>query len=151
MSLNVTSDTNVTMADPYVRAAGAPARFSVATSFAIAVVIASMMPAPADPLSNLGPLGLFGVDKWIHLGAYALLAFLGAFVALSRSLMILAAITVLTVLFGLGVEVLQGAIAWRTMEAADVLANTVGAVVGVTVWQITWVGLPAQFRVPADA
>lgn len=127
------------------------ARFSLAAGFALAVVVASMIHAPADPFAKLGPLGLFGVDKWIHVGSYALLAFLGAFVVLTRSVAVLVGIALLTTVFGAGVELLQGTIEWRTMEFADVVANALGAVIAVALWRFVWPHLPVRTTATADA
>lgn len=115
-----------------------PTRLSIAGGFALAVVVASMVQAPADPIAKLGPLGLFGVDKWVHVGSYALLAFLGAFVTLTRSVVVLLAIALATTVFGAGVELLQWPIPWRTMESADVVANALGAFVAVGIWHVIW-------------
>lgn len=121
----------------------APTRFSLAGGFAIAVVLASMLHAP-DVVAQTGPLNLFGLDKWIHFGSYATIAFLLAYASLARSTSALLAIAAATVLFGVAVELIQGTIAWRTQETADVVANAAGTIIGLVVWRITWARLPVE-------
>lgn len=133
-----------------VLAVRAPTRLTIAVGFALAVLVASMMHAPADPLTDFGPLDMFRVDKWIHFGSYALLAFLGAYVALTRSAMTLLLIATVTTVFGAGVEVLQSTIAWRTMESGDLIANTLGALLAVAVWWLAWTVLPGPRGTSAD-
>ena len=119
-----------------------PARLSIAGGVVLAVFVASMVHAPADPIGNIGPLGLFGVDKWVHVGSYALIAFLGCYVALTRSVRLLLVIALAATAFGAGLELLQGPIPWRTMEFADVLANALGAFLAVGLWWVLWRLLP---------
>ena len=130
--------------------APAPTRFSIAGGFALAVVLASMMHAPADPFAELGPLGLFTFDKWIHVGSYALVALLLSYAYLARTVTVLAGIAVLTVALGVGVEFIQGTISWRTMELADVAANSTGALVALGVWRVAWDRLPVQVASNTD-
>ena len=115
-----------------------PARFSLVGAFTLAVVIASVMKAPADPFAELGPLGLFGVDKWIHVGSYALLTFLLAYAYLANRVRVLVLVATISVLLGVGVELIQGTVPWRTMEFADVLANSVGTVIALALWRVSW-------------
>ena len=120
----------------------APTRFSLAAGFAIAVVLASMMHAPVNPFAQSGPFGLITVDKWVHVGSYAGIAFLLSYAYLARSGRALVAIAVATILLGIGVEFIQSSISWRTMELADVAANSVGTVGALGVWGAVWHRLP---------
>lgn len=85
------------------------------------VLFASLMPVTGQPLVP-------GADKLGHgfayLGLYYLgaLAFPGALVRWSLHLGLL--------VFGLVIEVLQARTGYRVMEAADVLANVLGAALG---------------------
>ncbi len=128
----------------------APTRFSLAGGFAMAVVLASMMHAPSDPFAKLGPLGMFGVDKWVHVGSYALITYLLAYAYLARTARSIAAIVAVSVLLGAGVELIQSTIVWRNMEAADVVANTIGTLGAVAVWEVTWRRLPLTDPQDAD-
>lgn len=113
----------------------APTRYALTGGFAMAVVVASMMHAPADPFARQGPLGLFGIDKWVHVGSYALFAALLAYAYFAQTALALLTIAATTILFGIGVELVQSTIPWRTMEFADVVANSIGAVIGLVVWR----------------
>ena len=120
----------------------APTRFSLAGGFAIAVALASMMHAPATPFAQNGPLGLFGFDKWVHVGSYALVAFFLAYALVARTTATLVAIAVVTVVLGIGVELIQSTIPWRSMETVDVAANTAGTVGALGLWKVSWRALP---------
>lgn len=121
-----------------------PARFSLVSVFAIAVVIASVMKAPAAPFAKLGPLGLFGIDKWVHVWSYALFTFLLAYAYLASRVRVLVVIATASILFGTGVELIQSTVPWRTMEFADVLANTAGMGIALVVWRVVWWQLPME-------
>lgn len=113
----------------------APTRFSIAGGFALAVVFASFLHAP-EVINETGPLGLFALDKWIHFGSYALIAFLIAYALLARTTWSLIAIVVVVGLLGAGVELIQSTIPWRTMEAMDVVANVAGTVFSLGLWGV---------------
>lgn len=82
-------------------------------------------------------LGVLSWDKFQHAGAYALLTFLGvmAFRAVGRSPFFTALILFgVSVLFGAVMEIGQGALTpTRFADYRDLLANTLGASVGMTV------------------
>lgn len=128
----------------------APTRFTMAGGCAVAVALASLLRAPADPFAELGPLGLFYVDKWVHVGSYALLAYLLAFAVLAERLWVFVAVVVASVLFGAGVELVQSTIPYRTTELADVVANAAGAVLAVAVWKVRWTPEPVARSSPSD-
>lgn len=127
----------------FSRAVSAPARDALAVGCTGAVVVASLVHAP-PAVAATGPLGLVGVDKWIHAGSHAGIAVLFAFAALARTVPILVAIAVGSVLIGGGVELLQSTIPWRTTEFADVLANGAGTVVALAVWWSAWRTVPTD-------
>ncbi|WP_226010873.1 VanZ family protein [Halomicrobium salinisoli] len=119
----------------------APTRYTLAGGFAVAVALASILHAP-DPIANDGPLGLLRVDKWIHVGSYALLTYLLAFAVLAERARVFVVIALASVAFGGGVELVQSTIPWRTMEFADVVANSAGTVVAIGAWRATWATEP---------
>ncbi len=135
----------------FVRASEVPAptRYTLAGGFAVAVALASILHAP-DPIANDGPLGLMGIDKWIHVGSYALLTYLLAFACLAERAWAFVVIALASVAFGGGVELVQSTIPWRTMEFADVVANSAGTVVAVGAWKATWTPEPVARSSPAD-
>jgi len=110
-------------------------RIGAALVVALAVTVASLVP-PGDGLSVTGPLGVLGIDKWLHGIAYAGLAGTTAFALVDdvRVDVRLATRTTLgAVLYGVGIELLQAAVPYRTFSLADAVANGVGAVLGVAV------------------
>lgn len=135
------------MESPAAVAVRAPIRFSIAGAFAVAVLVASMIEAPAAVASQ-GPFGLVGLDKWIHAGSYALLTLLGAYVALTRAPFALLLVAVAATVFGAGVELVQEPIPYRSYERADMVANGLGALFAVAVWRVGWAVRPDR---PASA
>ena len=88
----------------------------------IALVIASTLPLPIEPP------GVPHWDKWGHLLAYVGLTALGMLVCRTRRGRWLMLGWLL--LLGALVEVAQGLLPWRSMEAADLLANAIGVALG---------------------
>lgn len=88
----------------------------------LALLIASLLPLPIEPP------GLPHWDKWGHLLAYVGLAALGMLVCRTRRGRWLALGWLL--LLGALIEGLQGLLPWRSMEAADLLANAAGVALG---------------------
>ena len=87
------------------------------------------MTRPADIGPTLGPLGLIGVDKYLHVLSFAVLA-VTLTVALppisTRRLLVL--VIVATVGYGLLVELLQLPLPYRSFGLIDLVADAVGAV-----------------------
>lgn len=104
-----------------------PARFSIAGGFAVAVMLVSLVHVPPDVATTTGPLGVYGVDKWIHAGSYGGITVLLAYASRTGRVAVLVGIALATVLLGAGVELIQSTIPWRSMELADIAANAVGA------------------------
>lgn len=96
-----------------------------------AVVVASLMPAPAlPPVPD-------GFDKLEHCVAYAVLA-AGAVQLYDRWVALLGA-GVALVLLGIGIEHAQGALtATRMADDADALANTLGVIAGLATRLTPW-------------
>lgn len=121
---------------PRIRVPLAPARIRWAAVLAAAVVIlvASVLP-PAGVEDPMGPFGLLGLDKYVHALAYAGFAGIVAYALvdgpIERALLVAFATAVL---FGLGVELVQMPIPYRTGGAADFVANAVGATLAVSGW-----------------
>lgn len=88
----------------------------------LALLLACLLPLPIE-----SP-GLPHWDKWGHLLAYGGLAALGILVCRTRRgrWLVLGWLLLLGVL----IEGLQGLLPWRSMEAADLLANTAGVALG---------------------
>ena len=109
-------------------------RVGIVILYAGALFVASVVDPPADGLSATGPLGVVPADKWLHALGYATLASLLAYASLAQTRRTLLLVTVVTVGYGVGIEVVQATLPVRSFDVADVAANAVGAVVAVLWW-----------------
>lgn len=98
-----------------------------------AILAASVVRVPGEPSPTPGPIGL--TDPF-HLVGYAALAVAVA-VALpkhrepARGIHVGAVAVAVATLFGVGIELVQAPIPWRSFAVADAAVNAVGAAVGV--------------------
>ncbi len=108
----------------------------------LAILLVSSL-APADVLPETGL-----VDKWEHLLAYALLmTTLGIAAPAQRSHVIgVAALFVL----GIAIEVLQGFVPGRQPSALDVVANTIGLLIGLWLAVVVKRRIVARWPDPAE-
>lgn len=117
---------------------------------AVAAVILywSVVPPPTGGRRLLGPLGLVGLDKWLHAIAFAGLA-ATLVLALGPSprshLVIVTTVIGVTVAYGVGIELVQLAVPTRQFSVADLAADAVGAVAVVLGWRLLY---RRQHRVP---
>lgn len=111
-------------------------RYGLVVAWAGAVLAASLVDPPGSGVPAVGPLGLVGLDKWLHLGAYAGLATLVGYATLARDRRALAAAVLLAAAYGVGVELLQAPLAARTADPVDAAVNALGAVLGAAVWRL---------------
>lgn len=91
-------------------------------------IIAAITALSLLPIS--GPdLGIQHADKWQHALAYICLTlyFVQLLPPSARARGLLA---LLLLAFGIGIELVQSLLPWRSAELADVLANALGIVVG---------------------
>ncbi|UPW01221.1 VanZ family protein [Halorussus gelatinilyticus] len=102
------------------------------------IFYASVLDSPSSGLPSLGPLGVFGIDKWLHALAYAALAgALAGALAPGRSPAVTAALAaLLSVGYGVGIEFVQAPLARRHFSVADMLADGVGAGAAVLGWRL---------------
>lgn len=102
------------------------------------IFYASVLASPTSGLAPRGPLGLVGMDKWLHAVAYAGLAATLATALAPRApavrVVVLAA--ALSVAYGVGIEFAQAPVAERSFSVADMGANAVGAGIGVVAWRV---------------
>jgi VanZ family protein len=100
------------------------------------------VPSAGGDVTVAGPFGV-GADKWVHAASYALLAALavsGRVTRFTTSGAVGLVVVVLAVAgFGAGIEVAQSFVPGRTASGGDVVANTIGAVVGVACVVSWWV------------
>ncbi|WP_143423130.1 VanZ family protein [Halegenticoccus soli] len=113
------------------RAARNRLRWVVVGCLAVGLLVASVISSPAGAATG-GPLGLVGLDKWLHALGYGALAAAIAAAGSGRGprAALLAALAALC--YGVAVEAVQAFVPARRVDAADVVANGVGAVVGAT-------------------
>ena len=88
----------------------------------LSLVLVSMLPLPIEPP------GVPHWDKWGHLSAHAGLAALAMLVLRTPGGRWLGLVWLL--LLGALIEGMQGLLPWRSMEAADLLANAAGVALG---------------------
>ena len=98
-----------------------------------AIVWLSVMPSPPDP-------GFENADKLEHVLAYGVLTFWFCQVHASARVQLVVALGFIAM--GVGLEFVQGALAYRTYDEYDMIADTVGAVAG---WAVARVVGPNVF------
>ncbi|MCP4332819.1 MAG: VanZ family protein [Gammaproteobacteria bacterium] len=96
--------------------------YALGTMMLIAVAAVSLMPVPDTGVN----------DKASHLFTYFLLA--GGFGLLARGRAMLAWTLAALIAYGMLLELLQGQTGYRFAEWGDVVANSVGAVVGIALY-----------------
>lgn len=106
-------------------------RYVLAVGVAAAVFVASVV----NPPSTDGPTVLFGVgvDKWLHLLAYAALAGAVGYARLDEAGLdgrALLGVFLLVAVYGFGVEFVQAPLPARAFDLADAAVNALGAAVG---------------------
>lgn len=116
-----------------------PVRLVGAVAVAVAVLAASVAP-PSDGTAALGPFGLVGRDKWLHVAAYGALAAAVAYALPARSRRRLALAVGLAAGFGLVVEAIQFGLPYRSFDLADAAVNGVGALLAAVAWQVLGIG-----------
>jgi VanZ family protein len=106
----------------------------ILSAYAVMLVTATHIPTQRVPI-------LFSAqDKALHLACYAVLAFLAFFAALSQRWVVttstLAAVKVLaaTCLFGIVDELTQFFVPGRLVDALDLVANSIGCLIGTIVF-----------------
>ncbi|MFD1514609.1 VanZ family protein [Halomarina rubra] len=95
------------------------------------VLVTSLVELPDRGPPPRDPLGVAGVDKWAHLFGYAVLARTLAAAVDARSWRSQAGVVCLVTGYGALLELLQRSLGGRLYEHGDVLANALGAALGV--------------------
>ena len=107
------------MSTPFV----APPRLWSATAFMLLALVVYLSLAPTAVQLPGDEGGRYG-----HVAAYAALMFMFTRMYATPRGRLLVGVTL--VLIGIGLECAQGATSYRTFEYADILANTIGVVLG---------------------
>ena len=116
--------------------AGRSLRYGLVVAVAAVILVGSVLRPDPAAVPTMGPFGVVGADKWTHALAYAGLAatLLYASVSSDHGSSRVTLAVVLTIGFGIGVELVQWPIPYRTASTADALADAVGAGVLVFAW-----------------
>lgn len=124
------ADTPVTLTFPVIPR---PFRYAVVVASALAILAASI----SDPGDGV-PRTVFGVGFtiYLHLFAYAGLAAALGYASVSADRRVLLAAAIMATGYGAAIELLQGAISYRTMAATDGVINAIGAVLGAALWRV---------------
>lgn len=128
------------------RGPGRPAWAVAAIVLAVLAAVAALLPPRGTPGVEVADLGE-SLALVLHFFGYAVLA-LSALLALGRPRPVLTVLGL--VAYASALEVLQGLVGQRSLQAQDLLANAVGVVVGVTVGWLLARRFPAR-RFPARA
>ncbi|MWG34093.1 VanZ family protein [Halomarina oriensis] len=121
------------LSDPRTRAVGVAV-------VAAGILLASVVdPGSAGEVTRaLGPLGVFGLDKWVHAAAYGTLAAVTTYALAARTDVrrpsTLLAVVAVVVAYGVGIELVQSAVPARSFDVTDMAANGTGALVAVVAW-----------------
>ncbi|MFC7204596.1 VanZ family protein [Haloferax namakaokahaiae] len=113
-----------------------PRRTLAVVGYALAVFVASVVnpPGGGQEMATTGPFGLVGVDKWLHAIGYTVLSVGLASALDARTRRLLLASAAGAVIYGAGIEVVQGFLPYRSLSIADFGANALGAALGVAIW-----------------
>ena len=104
-------------------------------AFAWLFIISFLFFLPGSALPKQNWFAAMHLDKWVHVGLFAILSLLCCAGFGNNAYRRLALIFVVTVLYGLLVEIIQGA--WvpnRSFDLFDLLADAGGSFFGIAVW-----------------
>lgn len=114
-----------------------PVRVAAVAAVALFLLYASVVTPPSSGVPDR-LLGV-GVDKWLHVAAYAGLAGTLGYARLTPGSRLgrrsLAVVFAATLAYGLGIELVQAFLPARAFALADVVANGVGAAAGAAPWR----------------
>jgi VanZ family protein len=109
----------------------------VVAVLATILVFSVVRPPAGGP--TLGPFGRVPLTTWLHGIGYAGLAFVLAY-ALQTSprpdWQVLCAVFVFATAYGLGIELIQSTLAYRSFDVGDILVNAGAAAAAVTGWKL---------------
>ncbi|USZ67337.1 VanZ family protein [Halorussus salilacus] len=118
------------------------------------ICYSSLIEPPSAGIPSTGPFGLVGIDKWLHLLAYAGLVGSLAYALATRRDPASAATAALAVLlafaYGIGIEFGQAVVPTRAFSTGDIAANAVGVALGAVCWHLL-VGVAERVGVDLSA
>lgn len=110
----------------------------VGAVLATILVFSVVRPPGMDRLAT-GPFGVLPLSTWLHGVGYAGLAFVLAY-ALQHSprpdWQVLCFVFAFAAGYGVGMELIQSTLAYRTFDTGDILVNAVAAALAVTGWKL---------------
>lgn len=110
--------------------------WGITGAYATLIAVAGVIPVPSSVGTAIDPL-----DKLLHLCEYLLLAWCTVHASRASGFPRAKTLTVaflFPVGFGVLLEGVQGLLPYRSAEAGDVMANTLGAVVGAGIGVLSW-------------
>jgi len=114
-------------------------RWLLVTAVLATILAVSVVRPPEIARVATGPLGVFPLSTWLHGVAYAGLALVLAY-ALQTSprpdWLILCGVFAFATAYGVGIELLQSTLAYRTFDTADILVNAGTAALAVAGWKL---------------
>ena len=111
-------------------------RYLPAIGFSLLVLVTSLLPVPEGAGEQVPALLGFALDKWVHAASYGTLAVLLAWGRQARDVTTVAALVIVSLCYGAGVELLQALVPSRGVSGADFVANAVGAVLAGLAWLV---------------
>jgi VanZ family protein len=123
---------------PGVRALGdSRLGYAVLAVAAVGVFVASVVPPPAAATGPPAPRPLgVPLDKWIHAGAYGVLALLLCFATRARRTRTVVLAAVVVAAYGLAIEFVQAPLPARSFDLVDAAANATGAALAALAWRV---------------
>ncbi|MFB6081350.1 MAG: VanZ family protein [Halanaeroarchaeum sp.] len=100
----------------------------LAVAYALTLTTSTLVPGGGPGRSAPWPLGVVGIDMWLHLVGFLVLGALAAWAARDDRERVIGA--VLAVALGGAIELAQGPVAGRHPALLDALADAAGAVLG---------------------
>jgi len=109
-------------------------RYLPAVGFSLLLLVTSLLPTPEGASEQIPVLLGVSLDKWVHAASYGTLTALLAWGRRASGWVTVAALAAVAVLYGAGVELLQGFVPSRGTSGADFVANAAGAVLAGLAW-----------------
>ena len=111
------------------------AGYALFIAAAVAVFVVSVVPPPAAVSGpSAGPIGV-PLDKWVHAGAYAVLAVLLCFAVRARRTRSVLLVAAAVAVYGLTIEFVQGPLPDRAFDLVDAAANAAGTALAALAWR----------------
>lgn len=113
-------------------------RFGAVVAVGAVILYYSVVPAPGSGAFRTGPLGLFPFSDWLHLLAYGGFAVTLAYAfqhSTRPAWQVLLAVFLITVGYGVSIELLQAGLPNRSFAVADMLVNALAAALAVAGWR----------------